>query len=120
MTYEHFVPPSVSVQIDSLEFPLKMAEQLLIAGWNNNFSGVMYHLSSLSIYRECVYENDLEYPTQYTTVESVLNFSQKHPMPHLNADKDIIAAYKKDLCIRLLDHIRFFKNIHECVGIDDD
>jgi len=117
--YEHIEPPVADVTMDAYAFPLAMAQNMLMASWNNSFTEVMHLLSALTLYREAAYGEHSDWPDHWVTVETVITFAQKHPM--INGDRaDVFyfegeevtkEEYRKQLCVKLLDALHFFKEL---------
>lgn len=93
-----------SVTLNALAYPVAIAKQLLIDGWADSYSGVMYTLTALSIYREIAYGKELD--PSVATVENVMHFVQSHP--YLKTTK---SRSSENLTMLLLDYIEFFEGI---------
>ena len=116
MTYQHFEPPVASVTLDAYEYPIELSRQMLISAWNGHSTGVMVYLSALCIYRDVTYGPDKDWPGYAASTEAVINFAHRHPYNPSNT----YTERGKQLCVQLLDHIKFFEGLEECVGISDD
>lgn len=114
MVYQHVGPPVASVTLNAHQFPVAIAKQLFVAGWNESYTEIMHLLSALGIYRECAYRKELD--PQAATVEHVMHFVHSHPKPISRATHNSSNLYNtekrvNDLCILLLDYIEFFDGI---------
>lgn len=131
MAFEHVEPPVATVTLDAYKFPVEIAKQMLVNGWNyyergSGFHGIDQLISALTLYREAAYGVDPNWPDQSVAYESIRGFIYKHPQPF---KVDTLSGYRQypdieratALAIQLLDHIHFFKGLdEECVGISDD
>lgn len=111
MTYQHFEPPVATVTLLAKDFPQALAAQILIDGWNHNYTGVMHMISALSIYRVTVYDRPLS-----ATVEMAMHFTETHPpvMRRVNETSQMSTIRRSnELATQLLDYIKFFEGLPE-------
>lgn len=111
MTYQHFEPPVARFPIDAKAYPEALATQILIDGWNHNYTGVMHMISALSIYRETIYDKPLS-----ATVEMAMHFTQSHPpvmrRPDETSQMSTIRR-SQELSTQLLDYLQFFNDLED-------